>query len=43
MVVIIDPQNAGIAGNMVLGALLDMGVDIEYVQEVMEYYASYFG
>ncbi len=43
MVVIIDPQNAGIAGNMVLGALLDMGVDIEYAQEVMEYYASYFG
>ncbi len=43
MVVILDPQNAGIAGNMVLGALLDLGVDIKDAQEVMEYYASYFG
>jgi pyridinium-3,5-bisthiocarboxylic acid mononucleotide nickel chelatase len=43
MVVIIDPQNAGIAGNMVIGALLDLGADAEDVQDVMEHYASYFG
>lgn len=43
MVVIIDPQNSGISGNMVLGALIDIGADIENVVEVMEYYASYFG
>lgn len=43
MVAIIDPQNAGIAGNMVIGALLNVGVNKEDVQEVMEYYASYFG
>jgi pyridinium-3,5-bisthiocarboxylic acid mononucleotide nickel chelatase len=43
MVVIIDPQNAGIAGNMIVGAFLDLGTDVEGVQDVMEYYASYFG
>lgn len=43
MVVIIDPQNAGIAGNMVIGALLDMGADLQDAREIMEYYASYFG
>lgn len=43
MVTIIDPQNAGIAGNMVIGALLDLGADAQNVQEVMEHYASYFG
>ncbi len=43
MVVIIDPQNTGIAGNMVIGALLDLGADVEGVRDVMEYYASYFG
>jgi uncharacterized protein (TIGR00299 family) protein len=43
MVVILDPQNSGISGNMVLGALVDIGADIEEVIEVMEYYASYFG
>ncbi len=26
-----------------LGALLDLGVDVGDAQEVMEYYASYFG
>ncbi len=43
MVVVIDPQNAGIAGNMVVGALIDLGVNKEEVQDIMEYYATYFG
>lgn len=43
MVVIIDSQNTGIAGNMVIGALLDLGADLEGARDVMEYYASYFG
>ncbi len=43
MVVIIDPQNAGIAGNMVLGALIDLGADIEGTKSVMEQFASLFG
>ena len=43
MVVIIDPQNSGISGNMVLGALIDLGVDAAEVAEVMESYASPFG
>jgi uncharacterized protein (TIGR00299 family) protein len=43
MTVIIDPQNSGISGNMVVGALVDMGLDPEAVIQIMEYYASYFG
>ena len=43
MVVIFDPQNSGIAGNMIVGALIDLGVDKEVVTQVMEYYASPFG
>lgn len=43
MVIILDPQNSGISGNMVLGALVDIGVDIEEVTEIMKHYASYFG
>ena len=43
MTVIIDPQNSGISGNMVIGALVDLGLDSEVVIEVMQYYASYFG
>jgi uncharacterized protein (TIGR00299 family) protein len=43
MTVIIDPQNAGISGNMVIGALVDLGLDPEPVIDVMECYASYFG
>ncbi len=43
MLVVIDPQNSGIAGNMVLGALVDMGLNPESLIDVMEHYASYFG
>ena len=43
MTVIIDPQQAGISGNMVVGSLIDMGADKKSVVEVMEYYGSYFG
>ena len=43
MTVIIDAQQAGISGNMVVGSLIDMGADKESVVEVMEYYGSYFG
>jgi len=43
MAVILDPQNSGISGNMVLGALIDIGADKETAIDVMEYYASYFG
>ncbi|MFY9637897.1 MAG: nickel pincer cofactor biosynthesis protein LarC [Methanobacterium sp.] len=43
MTVIIDPQNSGISGNMVIGALVDQGLNPEIVMKVMEYYASNFG
>jgi len=43
MALILDPQNAGISGNMVLGALIDMGIDSDDVTEVMKDYASPFG
>lgn len=43
MVVIIDPQNSGISGNMVIGSFIDMGADTEIAIEVMEHYGSYFG
>ncbi len=43
MTVIIDPQNSGISGNMVIGALIDLGLNHEKVTEIMEYYAAHFG
>ena len=43
MTVIIDPQNSGISGNMVIGALVDQGLNPEVVMKVMEFYASNFG
>ncbi len=43
MTVIIDPQNSGISGNMVIGAMIDLGLDPEAVINVMDYYGSYFG
>ena len=43
MVLIIDPQQAGISGNMVIGALINLGANVETVKEIMEHYGSYFG
>jgi len=43
MVVIIDPQQAGISGNMVIGALVNLGTDTENLTDIMEYYGSHFG
>ncbi|MBM4240300.1 MAG: nickel pincer cofactor biosynthesis protein LarC [Euryarchaeota archaeon] len=43
MVVILDAQNSGIAGNMVVGALLDLGVDPDALIDIMEQSASNFG
>ncbi len=43
MVVVIDPQIAGVAGNMIVGALIDVGAHLDKVVEVMEAAASYFG
>lgn len=43
MVLIIDPQNAGIAGNMIVGAFIDLGVDPNKMKEVMETIAKDFG
>lgn len=43
MVFIIDPQNAGISGNMIIGALVDMGADGLKVKYLMEDVAYDFG
>lgn len=43
MTLIIDPQNSGISGNMVVGALADFGVDTQELIDVMEQYGSSFG
>ncbi|MGL6298502.1 MAG: nickel insertion protein, partial [Methanobacteriaceae archaeon] len=43
MVVIIDPQNSGIAGNMVVGGLVDFGASSKEVKEIMELATSDFG
>mgnify|MGYP002620977694 CR=1 FL=1 len=43
MVFIIDSQNAGISGNMFIGALVDMGADSERLKNLMEAVASDFG
>jgi len=43
MALIIDPQQAGISGNMVIGALINLGATAEIVKEIMEHYGSYFG
>lgn len=43
MITIIDPQNSGISGNMILGALLDLGADPKTMVEIMETSSSEFG
>ena len=43
MTIIIDPQSSGIAGNMIIGALVDLGADCENLKEIMEKSAKDFG
>ncbi|MBQ6219624.1 MAG: nickel pincer cofactor biosynthesis protein LarC [Methanosphaera sp.] len=43
MVVIIDPQVSGLAGNMFIGAFVDLGADKEKIKKVIDLYASAFG
>lgn len=43
MTIIIDPQSSGIAGNMIIGALVDLGADSNKIKEVMEYSTQEFG
>ena len=43
MTIIIDPQSSGIAGNMIIGALVDLGADSNKLKEVMELSAKEFG
>ena len=43
MTIIIDPQASGIAGNMLIGAFVDLGADEDKLKEVMEKSAEGFG
>lgn len=43
MTIIIDPQSSGIAGNMIIGALADLGADCNEIKEIMERAANEFG
>ncbi len=43
MVVVIDPQVSGLAGNMFIGAFIDLGADKEKIKEVIITYAEEFG
>ena len=43
MTIIIDPQSSGIAGNMIIGALVDLGADANDIKEIMEKSAYEFG
>lgn len=36
MTLIIDPQTGGIAGNMIIGALVDLGANPKELKEIME-------
>lgn len=43
MTIIIDPQSSGIAGNMIIGAFVDLGADADELKEIMEKSAQDFG
>ena len=43
MTIIIDAQSSGIAGNMLIGAFVDLGADENLVKEIMESSALEFG
>ena len=43
MTIIIDPQASGIAGNMLIGAFVDLGTDADELKEIMEKSAFEFG
>ncbi len=43
MTIIIDPQSSGIAGNMIIGALVDLGADENELKKVMEKSTHEFG
>ena len=43
MTIIIDPQSSGIAGNMIIGALVDLGANKDETKEIMENSAEQFG
>ena len=43
MTIIIDPQSSGISGNMIIGALVDLGADENKLKEIMEKSAQIVG
>ena len=43
MTIIIDPQCSGISGNMIIGALVDLGANKDELKEIMESSASIIG
>ncbi len=43
MTIIIDPQGSGIAGNMLIGAFVDLGANANRLKEIMEKSAEPFG
>lgn len=43
MTIIIDPQSSGISGNMIIGALVDLGADKNELEEVMKKSAKIIG